>query len=443
MGQQSYVNLIVIGVQQSDLVAYLSSLNCKSYVSPTINGRTVLYPAGLEIASAQVENILEELAFMHQVSLADAQPELRETYKKHLDAELEKVRISLQGYFDLSVLGPGTKETLQQYEGLPEGSLICWARHLSAHFSCPVLAIHSRDEFHFWYYLSSNGAMLDEYTTAADETWLPGQPLFSEVGHDIRGGDAIALCNAFDKPACIENVRAILYDSEIVTTRQYTHQPEYETLAKEGEFSASELRHWLLATVLGISPWWTVGMSDETIASETWLDYFSDLEHSSIPSQDLAKQQLKSILPPSEAEDQQSTQIDEQLAIDHIRKRRKEKNFSIPYSLQEIFDELERNLAKLSEYDVFDHDEVKTAVRELTAPALKPEPFSLPGKYGIVEHLITVVEALLCPEDPEMKAIAQSAMVELDKRFRRKLLAPVGQLWTKKHKVLLEEALGL
>ena len=168
----NYANIVLHGVTQDELIEYLSKLGCESYVSPTVNGFTVMHDISFDFnvndySSLEFDNSdpVTGLSFDFTFNFGIwrvwilTRDDYRE-YVKYLNTSLSKQRYK----YDLTRLSPPkSANILTQYEGQPEGKLVCWASHLSETFSCAALAFFMRDDTKFWYHLSLNGNMLDEY----------------------------------------------------------------------------------------------------------------------------------------------------------------------------------------------------------------------------------------------------------------------------------------
>ena len=439
---QPYCNLVLAGVHQESLLDYLSSLGCKSYVSPTINEFTAFYSLSLELSSRDVDVAMHEFSkFTERYAMSHMNETEKQLYKKYLNLCFEREHSRQDKIFDPSTLGSAEANTLKHYQHTPEGRLVCWANHLSFYFSCPVLAFYSPNDQSLWYYLSQDGESIDEYTTYAYKSWLPGNPFLLEHGQDINGGNAERLCLAFNQPDRVNEVHAILRHNSDFNDFAFVSHPFNEMLSEDLGFSKAEKRHWLLAAALGISPWWTVGMSYETVSTGDWLSYFLDLEHPLVPIGNEAEEQLKctDLLSFSDSIHQQE-KIDAQLAIDYAEKRLKEKGITI-LNPEYILPDFNEELDQLSEAMPLARDKIIPALRDLCESALTSAPFSIPGKFGVIENLATIVEALLRPNDSKMKVIGLSAMSELDNMCQCGLMRGIGPLWLK-HNAILDKALN-
>jgi hypothetical protein len=192
-----YSNITFQGVSQSELVDYLSNNYLDAYVSPTVNGYTVLY----DVAS---------IGYSSKISQA----------------------IQLEANF---------KALLQQYRDGHSAAMVCLSSHLSKKFICCALAVWAIDSLKLWYHLSQRGRMLDEYVTRGDKQWRSGRTLGETANGEIKGGDARTLGRAFGKEEAIAEIEAIL--------------------SKPIEDFRSIDRHEALAKALGIRPCWVVGMN--------------------------------------------------------------------------------------------------------------------------------------------------------------------------------------
>ncbi|MDX2211645.1 MAG: hypothetical protein SFY66_00015 [Oculatellaceae cyanobacterium bins.114] len=281
-----YTNLTLYGLSQKDVLDYLSSIKQNSYISPTENGFTVIYDDSFESVS-----ISDKLRKAYERSALIGVPET------HHDEVLAHVRFALshsqEGQNKIRGLGVRSHEILEQYHGTIEGNLVCWATHLSAQFSCPALAVYLRDDSQFWYHLSQDGVMVDEYTTYAEQDWQPGQPILSETGVDIKGGDAQKLSAAFGKPEKADEVEVILRKPHSYSNYiGFTPFPNYEELLALDGFQDSVVRHQALAIALGMPLWWVISMSYQAIAGGEMEDLFEDYAPDG-PSSKQAKALLK------------------------------------------------------------------------------------------------------------------------------------------------------
>ncbi|MBD2436261.1 hypothetical protein [Nostoc sp. FACHB-110] len=191
-----YSNISLWGVSQDELLAYLSHINLDAYISPTINGYTVLY----DIASTGYPHNLPKII--------QTESNLKSILRKYLNGQ--------------------------------QAAMVCLSSHLSRQFSCSVLAVFVIDSLNLWYHLSCNGQMLDEYITWCDKQWQPGQSMGKQTEGETQGGDSIKLCSAFGKEYAVLDIEKIL------------RQPVSLNFD-------SMKRHESLAKALGISPCWVVG----------------------------------------------------------------------------------------------------------------------------------------------------------------------------------------
>jgi hypothetical protein len=270
-----YTNLTLYGIEQDRLLSYLSSIARDSYVSPTENQFVTVYDIAFE---SSVED--EPLYGAYEKVFRSSLPQ------EHADEHMRLLKMAFSksraGLAKSSELDTQSKNILKQYGGTTEGILVCWATHLSKRFSCPALAVYMRDDSQFWYHLSQNGKMIDEYTTYAETGWQPGQPILSENGMEIKGGDAEKLCLAFGKPERTDEVEIILrkphqYDKYV----GFVATPDYGSLINSQGFQDSITRHQALALALGIPLWWVLHMSYTSITGGEVADLFEDYALSS------------------------------------------------------------------------------------------------------------------------------------------------------------------
>lgn len=195
-----YSNITLYGVHQKELVDYLSNIRLDAYVSPTVNGFTVLY----DLATIGYPNKLPKCV----------------QSDSHINA------------------------LLRQYGNSQQAAMVGLSSHLSKKFTCSVLAVFVIDSLTLWYHLSQNSQMLDEYVTRGDKHWQPGKALGDTAKGKIKGGNARELCNAFRREDAIVEVEGIL------------HKPIGDI-----KFYDSMNRHEELVRAMGIRPCWTVGMN--------------------------------------------------------------------------------------------------------------------------------------------------------------------------------------
>jgi hypothetical protein len=144
----------------------------------------------------------------------------------------ERVAEYLAGRNRQVLVSPTADGVTVVYDALTESQetrlLTNLARELSAQFDCPALAALNHDDDVLWLQLHIDGRLVDEYTSA------PGY--FSGEATDAPdGGDAAALCEAFEAEAAAERVERILRREQDIA----------------GYFGASE-RHAELAEALGM-----------------------------------------------------------------------------------------------------------------------------------------------------------------------------------------------
>ncbi|MBD2493262.1 hypothetical protein [Nostoc sp. FACHB-280] len=271
-----YVNLTLYGVTQDELINYLADRGYNSYVSPTENNFTTIYDSSFETSgninnNANTESMYQAYARMFQLHNMDSDQNLQllkyAVTQPH--NELAKVKS----------LDNQANKFLRQYSGTKEGILVCWASHLSQKFSCSALAVYVRDDSQFWYHLSRNGKMIDEYTTYAGENWQPGKAIFSELGTKIKGGDAKKFCVAFNQENKIDEVESILRKPQgFGINDEISIESKYGDLLNLNAFPDAVTRHHTLTLALGITPWWVLHMSYIAITQGEAKDYFDDYE---------------------------------------------------------------------------------------------------------------------------------------------------------------------
>lgn len=243
----TYGNIVLYRVNQSSLIKHLSVIGREAYVSPTINNFTVVYDKAVD------------------------GPEQKDITKL----------IDLDSNF---------KNILKNYGYDHIGTLVCLTSYLSKEFKCVGLAIFIWDATLFWYHLSRNGQMLDEYTTNADDSWNPGKPILKFCSN-IKGGNSQQLCQAFNITR-VQEVETILRKSNGGNEQPYllTLPPYnlsyYLALLTVGSYCCKTLRHEALARALGICPGWVVGLNYLAIETgefvELWNDFCS-IEGDDVP----------------------------------------------------------------------------------------------------------------------------------------------------------------
>lgn len=195
-----YSNITLQGVSQNELVNYLSNIKFDAYVSPTVDEYTVLYD-------------LASIGYPHKLP-------------KYIQQE-----------YNFSSL-------CKRYLSPQQAIMACLCSHLSRKFNCSTLAIYVLDGITFWYHLSQNGYLLDEYIT---DNYSHSKIKVS-LTDKIATHSAEKLCSAFGKQNAIAQVKTIL--GEPVET--------YNSMT----------RHELLAKALEIRPCWVVGMNYHCFTEE-------------------------------------------------------------------------------------------------------------------------------------------------------------------------------
>jgi hypothetical protein len=240
----TYGNLTLQGVHQEELINYLVEVGREAYISPNINGFITIYDRA-------------------------ADGPTREDIAK------------------LTKLDSGARAIIKQYRGGSYLTLVCFARHLSKIFSCSALAVDVYDGSIFWYHLSQNGEMLDEYTTCGDDKWKPGKVLEKFPDRcQIKGGDSRKLCTAFGKEAAIKQVETILRkpcdgysDNDGYSECTALNLPRFLELLAVKSYSPLE-RHEALARALGICPGLVMNLNYMAMETgefeERWEDFRYD-----------------------------------------------------------------------------------------------------------------------------------------------------------------------
>ena len=228
-----YHNIVLQGVTQQELADYLAQFSFDCYISPPFNEYTALYEM------AMYENYSFGLSHIFTTS-----------------RQLPKL-IKKAGQLD---------RLMRQYEEPYLAALVCLTSHLSARFSCSALAVRADGDWaFFWYHLSRNGIMLDEYTTRSGSDWRPGRGI-KDFSKDLsvdtpKGGDAHKLCSAFGREHCVQDIHTILQKPSDYESfwREEEGEDRYLALLKMDRYDCS-LRHEALARALGMRPCWVVGM---------------------------------------------------------------------------------------------------------------------------------------------------------------------------------------
>jgi hypothetical protein len=420
--------LILYKVNQEELLKYLYLLDCRSYVSPTVNDFTVMYDVGFETHIECINDLPKDATYIFDSSIKWLDPSKREGYKENLESSYISAALQRKNLFDLTMLNQTASVVVNQYKGLPEGSLKCWAFHLSNHFSCVVLACYLRNSSDFWYHLSQNGEMLDEYATYAEKGWQPGQPIFSKTGTAIIGGHAAILCSALGQSDKVDEVEMILRKPNTVGKNHLTNKLEYESLLGSDRFSEEKLRHWALAKALGMHPWWAVWMSNEAIISEEDQEYCHDNE---LPPSSWAEimAQLKSSQPISELQHAaKGNKKSEKPAIAYANQRSKRKGIEV-FHPENILDDFRLAIQELARSSSPLFCDISVLLSEFVEINLNGFPLTESGKFAVIENLMTVAEALTHPENLEMRRIGLSALFELKRLLHSAFLSTSGQLW--------------
>lgn len=236
MGIQ-YGNLTLHRVHQQELIDYLSEVGRDAYVSPTNNEFTIVYDKAVDGATRD---------------------------------DLTK----------LAGLDSRARSLINRYRYGPYFALVCLAYHLSERFSCSTLAVHVYDGSVFWYHLSQNGELLDEYTTCADDSWQPGKILGKFPAEcQVKGGDSRKLSTAFGKEAAIELVENILRKPYGYTDNSELNLPRFLELLALKSYCSPVIRHSALARALEICPGWVVGLNYLAITTEEFAERWEDFRY--------------------------------------------------------------------------------------------------------------------------------------------------------------------
>jgi hypothetical protein len=195
---RDYSNITLYGVQQDEVVSYLSRVNCDAYVSPTINSMTIVYssifehefPRDLSEEISELHKVIKQVAPQSFSGLIDESFFLADVRKGHGDNYAQR--------------------EIQEYCETREDSLVYLSSVLSKYFSCPALAVLVKDRIDFWYHLNQNGLMIDEYTNSATFDWQPGSQRDGDSGEQIKGGDVHFLCQAFRSFSNLDQIESIL-----------------------------------------------------------------------------------------------------------------------------------------------------------------------------------------------------------------------------------------
>ncbi|GAA6622587.1 hypothetical protein [Scytonema sp. NUACC26] len=237
MGIQ-YGNLTLQGVHREDLINYLSKVSREAYVSANVNGFITIYDRAIDGADRK------DVA-------------------------------------NLTKLDSRARAIVNQYRYGSYFTLVCLAHHLSRIFSCSALAVHVYDGSIFWYYLSKNGEMLDEYTTCGDDNWKPGKVLDKfPAQYQIKGGNSNKLCTAFGKEMTIDQVETILRKPDDISDEtSLLNSPRNEALLKVESYSSPIIRHEALARYLGICSGFVVGINYLAIDTGEFPELWEDFCH--------------------------------------------------------------------------------------------------------------------------------------------------------------------
>lgn len=238
MGIQ-YGNLTLYGVSQEEVFKYLNEIGQDAYISPAFNLFTTVYA-----------RCVEEQSKSQRLKLAN------------LDSSFTII--------------------LNQYKSGSIATLVFLATHLSRVFSCPAFAAFIYDGDCFWYHLSQEGVMLDEYTTCGGDNWQPGQGI-SELSSQIKGGDAKKLCTAFKQEKFVNQIETVLRKPQGFTKEScLLNLSRYDTLIQIKNYDSPVTRHEALARVLGICPGLVLGLDYTAIDTGELGDHWYDFQHGEI-----------------------------------------------------------------------------------------------------------------------------------------------------------------
>jgi predicted CopG family antitoxin len=254
---RDYSNITLYGVQQEDIVSYLSLGDYDAYVSPTMNNFTIVYFSSSEqpLLAQPFEEILKLQQAMQQM--------LPQSFSELVDDSFSEVIRKLQDKNN------DVYRVIKKYGESMEASLVYLASTLSKHFACPALAVLVKERVDFWYHLNQNGLMVDEYTNSATFNWQPGYSRDGDYGEEIRGGDVKSLCQIFNCSSKMNEVESILYKSD--NPESYSLLPfrmDYESLLNLPSFPNAIIRHRVLASALKIPALWVTYMTYSRIEEQ-------------------------------------------------------------------------------------------------------------------------------------------------------------------------------
>jgi len=417
-----YANLTLQGVLQDELIKYLTRLGCKSYVSPTINGFTVMYDLSFEVPININNNLLKEASYIFKYAERWVESAVRDDYNEHVNSMNFSILLQQQDMFDLTVLSPPeSARILNHYEGLPEGNLVCWALHLSEAFSCVALAYYLRDDSQFWYHLSKNGIMIDEYSTYAEKDWKVGNPILSEMGREIKGGDSVIICKIFKCEDKANDVEVILRKPYIIQSNYSIKHLDYQTLIDLQGFQNGIQRHQALSMALGM-PWeWVIDLSYEVISE-------GDLSNLELIDITLIKQSKTH----SEGEKTSKKSEWNKTVTKYCQQLRKVKSI-LDYDLEALTSEIERLIQVLINQGQLDHAKV---LDDLEKAILQNHAFNDGGKFSSLEYLLVIIDVLIKDVNSKIDEIGYLSFIELSKLMDRQVINPCGQVWKKYRKAL-------
>jgi hypothetical protein len=245
---RNYANVALYGAHQRDVVFYLSRAGISSYVSPTINNLTIIYCQFFEDSFSL--SPLQEVLKLHR-AIRNMIPQ---SFSKLIDESFSEAVQKVQNEND-QMYG-----IVQDYHDSIEAVLVYTASILSKYFSCPALAVLVKDRVDFWYHLNQDGTMVDEYTNSATSYWQPGSARGEDSGEEIKGGNALSLCQAFNCHTARNQIESILLKPDNPDSYRLLDM-DYKSLLNLPSFPNAIIRHRTLAFALGMCPAWVTYMS--------------------------------------------------------------------------------------------------------------------------------------------------------------------------------------
>jgi hypothetical protein len=431
MGKQ-YANITLFGVEQDLLLDHLTRLGCNSYASPTRNNYTVMYDMSFQSAVGSIDelkqvtnNLLKSIPRMVATDQQDA-------YRDYLTSLFASNKPSQQGFIDLRQLDLNSESILNHYRHLPEGNLACWCSHLSKRFSCIAFAAYLRGEHEFWYHLSQNGEMLDEYTTYAPNGWRPGEPILLSDQGVISGGDPQKLCSAFNQNDKVEEVESILRKPYSAHLSSCVEVIAHEELLGLAEFPNGSARHQALSMALAMPYLWTVEVSYEAIVDDELIEFAETSKSASIFND--KEGQFKQTRITSQVEEMDNL-IDsnrrESLAL-YCNQIKSSRNIA-DYDLDALVKEVERLIERLYVQSQHYEPEVLSSIQ---LAILHDCPFTKAGRFSTLEYILIIAEILCNPRSHQLDRISQLAFNELSRVMDSMFLSPGGVTW-KQYKPVL------